>query len=130
MYVEVVDRLPSGRAAIDHQAVAVVIEAGLARQLIRHKDYMTHQSGLSFREIRHARDMCCGNHDEVRRCLRTDVRKRDGLRIVMHALGRNAPGHDLAEQARRHAYEVACCGGTPSAEVCQQRLLQKCRPLR
>lgn len=74
--MEMEHALPCLGAGVDHHAVAG-LQLVLPRELVGKLEGATHQCRVGFRDISQSRNVCCGENQQVCRCLGIDVLERE-----------------------------------------------------
>ena len=97
--MDVVDRLARRTARVEHQAVALVGNPALAREVRGNLDELPDELPASRLQLERARDVLARDDLQVRGCLRVDIRERDDPLVLEGELGRNLLCGDLAEEA-------------------------------
>ena len=95
--MQMIDGLAAIRAGVDHDPVAA-IEPRFARHCGGLRHQVSQQGGVLFLGMRLRRDVLFGDHQQVRRRLRIDVRKTKAQFILIHPLGWNSARNDLAKK--------------------------------
>ena len=74
MQMQMVDRLAALRTSVDHHTVPM-IQSRAARDLRGLRHQMAKQCGMLFLRVRLRRDMFPGNNQQMRWCLRMQIRE-------------------------------------------------------
>ena len=88
MEMEVIDGLPSLRAAIHHQPISVM-ESQLGRESARREDQMPHQRLVRFLQVGQRRDRLFGDDEDVGRGLGGDVTEGEAEFVFVDDVGGN-----------------------------------------
>ena len=100
MKVQVEHALPRLLADVGHHPVA--LQSQLRRQLGDHLEYMPHHSLIIRIDGGYRGDVHLGHYQKVGGRLGVNVIKGVAQGVLIHLVGRDLPGDDLAEQTVRH----------------------------
>jgi len=104
--VQVVDGLATIGAGVDNQAVAFGKILGTG-DLSGGGDQMAEHGGILGRGMGQRGEVLFGDDQNVHRCLRIDVRKREDVAILIEALDGDGARGDFAEQTiHKTRYEM------------------------
>ena len=98
VYMQMIDRLPSIAARVDHSAIAVM-QAILARDFSRSPKQMAQHYTMLLDRLSKRADMLSRHNQHMHWSLRIDIRKRDAQVILIDTLRRNASFNNPAKEA-------------------------------
>lgn len=84
--MEVINRLPTVWIAVHHQPITLFCDARLGGDPPRNKDKMPDQKAVVFLDRIEGGDVLARDHQEVRRCGRMDISKRDAMLVFVHTI--------------------------------------------
>lgn len=115
--MDVKHALPGVASGIRHHSITRLIDPLGLRQLAGGGEDLSQDPRVVVGELRPIGNVVLRNEQDVSRCGRVDIAKRNDLTAVQDHIGGNLPPNDLAEETiLRHGREFTSRGAGPRAD--------------